>query len=375
MARAAVHLLGRRLKGGILIGQAPVHPVPRLDLVAGGHPMPTLESVEAGRGALEVARKVQAGERLLVLLSGGASALMVVPADGVTLEDKRDVTATLLAAGVDIEALNMVRKHLSAIKGGWLAAATPVRCHTLVISDVVGDNVSVIGSGPTVADASTFENGLDVMRHAGGLDAFPPRAVTRLERGAAGEHAETPKPGDVRLVNGEVVLAGGRRDAMNGAAEEASRRGYRTHVLEGAVTGEARDAARAYLAQATAVAASSPRPLCIVSSGETTVRVAGSGRGGRNQEFVLAAAPGLGAFGDLAMCASVGTDGVDGPTPAAGALADTFTLTRARQAGLAPPGDFLLRNDAYRFFEALGDLIQTGPTGTNVGDLQILLTR
>jgi hydroxypyruvate reductase len=231
----------------------------------------------------------------------------------------------------------------------------------------------VIGSGPTVADPSTFGDALGVLRRHGGLGAFSARVVGRLERGVRGEWPETPKPGDARLARGEAFVVGGRADAMKGAADEAATRGYRVIILDDAVTGEARDAAPEYVARIRSLADAAERPLCIISSGETTVTVRGTGRGGRNQEFALAAARELASLGFEAACASIGTDGVDGPTRAAGAIADDSTARRAAQAGLPSIDDYLRQNDAGRFFEALGDLLITGPTGTNVGDLQVLL--
>lgn len=373
MAAQAARLLGVRLRGGLVVGLPPVEARAPLEGVGGGHPVPTDASVDAGRRALALAAGRADGDALIVLLSGGASALMAQPAPGVTLEDKQSATATLLRNSADIGSLNAVRKHLSTIKGGGLAAATRAACWTLAISDVVDDDLSVIGSGPTVADPSTFDGALEGLRDHGGLDAFSPRVVARLERGVRGELAETPKPGDARLARSEAFVIGGRADAMSGAAEEAARLGYRVLVVDEAVTGEARDAARAYLARVRSAAVAGERPLCVISSGETTVTVRGTGTGGRNQEFTLAAAIGLASLGSVVACASVGTDGVDGPTRAAGAIADDSTVRRAARASLPPIEDYLRRNDAGSFFEALGDLVVTGPTGTNVGDLQVLL--
>jgi hydroxypyruvate reductase len=341
-------------------------------MVVGGHPTPTAESERGGRRALAVAESLRADETLVVLLSGGASALMAVPADGLTLEDKQATTRQLLRAGADIHALNTVRKHLSAIKGGWLAARASGPCRTFAISDVVGDDVSVIGSGPTVPDASTFRDTLDVLRGFGGDDAYPTSVIDRVTRGAAGRAAETPKPGDRRLDHAETYVIGGRRNAMDGAASEATARGYRVVRVDDAVVGDARFAGPSHLRACLARAEGVGRPVCIVSSGETTVRVTGDGKGGRNQEFVLACAEPLASAGVTAVLASVGTDGIDGPTDAAGAIVDNSTFDRARAAHLRPSG-FLDRNDAYAFFSDLQDLIITGPTGTNVGDLQVLL--
>ena len=370
------------VRRGLVVSNAAGDAPPGLTLIIGGHPMPTPASEDAGRRALALAESLGHDDRLLVLISGGASALLALPAAGVTLDDKRQTTDRLLRAGADIHALNTVRKHLSAIKGGWLAARTRAACDALVISDVVGDDLSVIASGPTVADASTFQEALDVLRRHGGADRYAPNAVARLRAGAAGEVEETPKPGDSRLARATTRIIGSRMDAMAGAADQASALGYAVVRLSDAIVGEARTAAAAHVRAAMASAAAGPRPVCVISSGETTVHVSGRGKGGRNQEFALAAAasehpspvpvqyghPSPGAWA----LASVGTDGIDGPTDAAGAIADATTRDRARAAGLDPHA-FLSDNNAYAFFDALGDLIHTGPTGTNVGDLQVFL--
>jgi hydroxypyruvate reductase len=373
MAGAARRALGGRIVEGLVVAPEAPCVAPPLMGFAAGHPTPTPESEAAGRRALALAdaTATHPDEQLLVLLSGGASALMAVPADGLTLDDKRETTARLLRAGADIGALNTVRKHLSAIKGGWLAARAGV-CRTLAISDVVGDDSSVIASGPTVADTSTYEQALAVLVTYGGVSQYSPAVVAHLRAGAAGRIAETPKPGDARLDRATISLAGGRRDAMTGARLEAERRGYHVSVVDDPVVGEARRTAVAHVRAMLARARSLPRPLCIVSSGETTVRVVGGGRGGRNQELALAAAGVLAQAGAAAVFGSVGTDGVDGPTDAAGGVADSTTVARAHAAGV-DLRRCLDDNNAYAALDALGDLIRTGPTGTNVGDLQVLL--
>jgi glycerate 2-kinase len=380
MATAASKRFGRAIRRGLVIASTPADAPPGFDAIVGGHPLPTAASADAGRGALALADAVASDETLLVLLSGGASALMAAPADGVSLDDKRAATEQLLRAGADIQALNTVRKHLSAIKGGWLAARAKGRTLALAISDVVGDDLSVIASGPTVGDASAFGDALDVLRRFGGDAAFPAAVVARLRRGADRGVPETPKPDDPRLARTTTRVIGSRRDAMAGASAEAATRGYEVLRIDDPVVGEARTTAVAHVRAVIAQASSRARPLCVISSGETTVHVTGRGKGGRNQEFALAAARGqspsdrLGTVpGQAAWAiASVGTDGIDGPTDAAGALVDSTTLTRAAAAGLSPDR-FLSDNNAYAFFDALGDLIHTGPTGTNVGDLQVIL--
>ena len=366
MAAAAARRLGPRIRDGLIVTTEPGDgPFP---VLVGSHPVPTHASEAAGRSALRLARAANEADTLLVLLSGGASALMAVPIDGITLDDKAGTTALLLNDGASIASLNCVRKHLSAIKGGRLAAGTGARTITLAISDVVGDDLTVIGSGPTVADTSTYADALRALDDHGGRQRFPLPVVSHLTAGTRGELPETPKTIDGR---GDVArVIGGRRDAMRGAAEAARARGYTVQVVDAPVIGEARTAAGPWIA--AAAQASGHTPVCLVSSGETTVRVSGTGRGGRNQEFALALVDVISRFTRPAALASVGTDGVDGPTDAAGAMVDSSTRARANAAGLSPDG-FLANNDAYRFFAALGDLIHTGPTGTNVGDLQIIL--
>jgi glycerate 2-kinase len=340
-----------------------------------GHPEPNEVSVASGRQALSIASDAhRAGEPLVVLLSGGASAMLAVPADGLTLDDKVQATRALLSSGLPIAAMNGVRKHLSAIKGGRLAARAG-RSVTFAISDVhapIEDDPAIIGSGPTVADRSTFADAVEALTGAGVLDAMPAAVREHLARGAAGEHEETIKSGDPRLARSEFFIVGTRHDAMDGVVSEARRRGYQVALIAAPMLGEARDAARAFIAEARQRGTSASSPLCVVASGETTVRIDGTaGVGGRNQEFALAAAEDLASFGACAL-ASIGTDGIDGPTDAAGAIADSTTMARARALGL-DGATALGAHDSHSFFRALGDLVITGPTGTNVGDVQIFL--
>ncbi len=341
--------------------------------IESSHPVPDARSVDAGGRALASARALAPGRGLLVLLSGGASSLMALPSAGITLEDKQAATRRLLGAGASIHELNAVRKHLSAVKGGRLASAAVGPVLALAISDVVGDDLSVIGSGPTVADPSTFADAMDVVGRFGGPEAFPTAVMARLRAGARGELDETPKPDDVRLERSVTRIIGSRADAAAGAAIAARSLGYRTIVIDEAVVGLARDAGPRFVQEAARRAGPGDDPACVIATGETTVRVTGRGRGGRNQEVVLSAARTLAALPMAAALLSGGTDGVDGPTDAAGAMADGVTLARAERAGLRPPEAYLDDNDAYRFFGALGDLVITGPSDTNVGDIQILL--
>ena len=338
----------------------------------GGHPLPTEGSVAAARRALEMAQASGADDLLVVLLSGGGSALMAFPASGVTLADKQQTARTLMEQSADIHELNTVRKHLSTIKGGQLAIAARGTVLTLAVSDVVGDDLSVIASGPTVADDSTYMDALAILNARGGEAAFPRAVVERFRRGTAGEVPETPASGDVRLQRAIARVIGPQRGAITGAEVAARSLGYHVHVVREPVTGEARESAVAHVRRVASEAGTLPRPFCVISSGETTVTVRGRGRGGRNQEFTLAMAGVLAELGENVAAASIGTDGIDGPTDAAGAIVDSTTLQRAHDARLAAD-DFLKDNNTYAFFERLDDLIKTGPTATNVGDLQVIL--
>jgi hydroxypyruvate reductase len=374
MAEAFAGIAGDQIRDGIVIGtHLPMTLPPRLEWIPSGHPLPDARSVAAGRRALDVAHRTDPSETLVVLLSGGASALMAVPAGRLTLEDKRTAVNALLKGAADITALNTIRKHLSAVKGGRLAAAASGPTVCLAISDVVGDDLSVIGSGPTVPDPSTYQ---DAWRHIDrlGVEAeLTPAARDYLRAGLEGAIAETPKAGDPRLAESITRVIGGRFEAMNGAAEAARSLGYEVILIDDPVVGDARTMGPHVLERARSMAAGEKRPVAVIASGETTVKVVGAGKGGRNQEIALSVAKLLAAESADVAVGSVGTDGIDGPTDAAGALVDPSTLARAAATGLPAPDTYLADNNSYAFFDALGDLIRTGPTCTNVGDLQVIL--
>jgi glycerate 2-kinase len=373
MASGCLDVFGAQITGGLGVGLPDeAGAAPPLEWVASSHPVPDDRSVRAGRAALDLARSLEDDDVLCVLLSGGASAMLAVPAPGITLDDKRTTTARLLAAGADITSLNTVRKHLSEIKGGRLSAATRARVLAWLLSDVVGNDPSVIGSGPTVADATTFEGALRVLDRFGGRGTYPVTVVARLEQGAAGHVSETPKPGAADLLRTTTEVIGSAVDAVNAAATLARRLGYQIVISDTPVTGEARDAARTHAEWLTDQLSRHSGRVCLVSSGETTVTVRGKGIGGRNQEFALALAMAWEDHGRPTVVASLGTDGVDGPTDAAGARVNRDTIARARGRGL-DAGLALQANDSWSFFNALGGLMRTGPTGTNVGDVQIVL--
>jgi hydroxypyruvate reductase len=269
--------------------------------------------------------------------------------------------------------MNCVRKHISALKGGQLARlAYPAALVALILSDVVGDDLDVIGSGPTVPDRSTFAEARQIIEKYGLSSRIPPSVARRL----SGGFPETPKPGDTIFAQVQNLIVGSNRLAVDAAARQARALGFHTLVLSTFIEGEAREVARVHaaIARELRVAGRPARlPACVISGGETTVTIRGKGLGGRNQEFALAAALYIAGLHDVAML-SAGTDGTDGPTDAAGAIADGSSVARAEKAGLRPER-FLANNDSYHFFERLGDLIRTGPTGTNVADLQIILAR
>ena len=376
MASAFASVSPRRCDTALVVGTHRTLELPEgFRWIRAAHPTPDASSVEAARLALAQAAAVPSGGMLVVLLSGGSSSLLALPVDSVPLEDKQATIRHLLRAGADIHALNAVRKHISAIKGGQLAAACGGRTLGLALSDVVDDDLSVIGSGPTVPDPTTFEDAWIVIERFGGATAFPGSVVRRLSEGRLGRVDDTPKPGHRSLTRADTRLIGGRHSAMDGARAEAERLGYVVELFDEAVTGEARDAG-AHLARVARelAAPADGRCRCLLWSGETTVTVRGQGRGGRNQELALAAASALVGAGNLAIL-SAGTDGIDGPTDAAGAIVDSSTWSRASRGdgGSPDPAAALQANDSYRVFEALGDLVRTGPTDTNVGDVQIAL--
>jgi glycerate 2-kinase len=371
MFAAAAPLVG--VRAGVVATPVKIQePGGNVDVFEAGHPAPNAASVAAAERALTIAAESARDRGLMVLLSGGASAMLAAPVDGVTLDDKMRTARALMQAGAPIHELNCVRKHLSRIKGGQLAAAAR-RTITLALSDVHGpiaDDPSVIGSGPTVPDDTTYRDAFEILR---ARRVEPPRSVAaHLERGMRGEVEETIKPGDARLADSIYTVIGNRDAAAEGARRQAEARGFTVAVIAGATSGEAKEAARAFVDEALRIAANAGRPLCVIASGETTVTVRGDGAGGRNQEFALAAAAHLASFDAPFALGSAGTDGIDGPTDAAGAVVDAATIDRASRMGLDWQAS-LARNDAYHFFEPLGDLIMWGPTGTNVGDLHVLL--
>jgi hydroxypyruvate reductase len=377
MAEAVERIVGTRFTRGLVVtkhGHAASY-AGICEVVEAGHPVPDEAGMRAGREVIALLAELTAKDLLIVAISGGASALLCAPVEGISLAAKQQTTDLLLRAGADIHELNCVRKHMSLLKGGNLAArAYPARVLSLLLSDVVGDSLDVIGSGLTAPDPSTFSRAMGILENRGVWRDLPRAVRQHLEKGARGEIAETPKRGDALFRNVSNVIVGSSRQALEAAAVEAERRGYRPLILSSRIQGEAREAARLHadiLWEAITSGHPLQPPACILSGGETTVTVRGAGKGGRNQEFALAAALALPGAAN-ALLLSAGTDGTDGPTDAAGALADGDTVARAAARGLDAAA-FLARNDSYAFFDALGDLVKTGPTGTNVMDVNIML--
>jgi glycerate 2-kinase len=369
MAQVVEEILGDRISAGlVVVKDGHLAPTRIVSIVEAGHPVPDARGERAAGGLLALA--TSAGERDLVLflVSGGGSALTPAPASPVTLAEKQAVTRALLEAGATIGELNAVRKHLSRLKGGQLArTAAPAAVLTLVLSDVIGDPLDVIASGPTAPDPTTFGRALDVLRERGVLAAAPATVRERLTAGARGAIAETPKPGDPLFRRVANAVIGNNALIATAAVERARALGYRPQLLTRELQGEARSVAR----QLVELARSLPPPACVIASGETTVTVRGRGRGGRCQEFALAAALLVESEPGITVLAA-GTDGTDGPTDAAGAIVDGSTVERARRAGL-DARVALDDNDAYHVLRATGDLIVSGPTNTNLLDLYAVL--
>jgi glycerate 2-kinase len=376
MAAAMESALGDQVSGGVVaVKDGHLAPTRRIRLLEAGHPVPDERGARAAAEILATARAAGADDLVVVLVSGGGSALTPAPAPPVTLADKQAVTRLLLAAGATINQLNAVRKHLSLLKGGQLArAAAPAHVHGLLLSDVIGNPLDVIGSGPTAPDASTYADALLILDRFGIRAKTPRSVIDRLERGARGDIPETPKPDDPmfrRVVN---VVIGNNALVVDAAAARSAALGWAPFVLTRSLEGEAREVARDWAGLARRIKAGQgpvATPACVIAGGETTVTVGGQGQGGRCQEFALAAAIELEGLDGVVMLAA-GTDGSDGPTTAAGAVADGLSACRAREKGL-DPREHLEDNDSHPLFACLGDLVITGPTNTNLLDLYLLL--
>jgi hydroxypyruvate reductase len=378
MARAITDALGDRLFGGVVIVKdgysqpcEGFKPSQGLRILEASHPLPDERGLRATQAIIELLRSCQPDELVICLISGGASALLTAPVKGVSLTDLQALTRLLLACGASINEINTLRKHLDQVKGGQLARlAQPARLVTLILSDVVGDVLDVIGSGPTVPDSTSFADAYAVLERYGLLGQAPPSIVDYLQLGCQGGIPETPKPDDPLFNRVQNVIVGSNLQAAEAAREQALAEGFNAMLLTTYLQGEARQAGR-WLAAIARQIVSTGQPLlppaCLVVGGETTVTLLGDGLGGRNQEMALGAVTDLAGLPGV-LLVTLATDGGDGPTDAAGAVVTGETLQRATRLGLHP-GNYLSRNDAYHFFQALGDLFVTGPTGTNVNDL------
>ncbi|MEJ2732555.1 MAG: glycerate kinase [Anaerolineae bacterium] len=378
MSAALFGMVGDRLAGGVVVTKYG-HLDPRLNtgpvqVVEAGHPIPDEAGVDGARRMADLLGKVSGRDLVLAVISGGGSALLTLPAEGVTLSDLQGTTELLLRSGATIVELNTIRKHLSQIKGGGLARmAGQAPVASLILSDVVGDPLDVIASGPTVPDPTTFADAWAVQERYGLTKRLPVAVCDHLQAGLEGTLPDTPKPGAALFERVQTVVIGSNRLAAEAATDTAQAHGLNALLLSTFVEGEAREVARVAAALVKELVTHDrpvPRPACLVWGGETTVNVRGQGLGGRNQELALAAAVAMEGLPEVVLVA-LGTDGTDGPTDAAGAVATGETVARAHSLGLDPVAH-LADNDAYPFFDALGDLIRTGPTGPNVNDLLFL---
>ena len=382
MVRAAIETMGQAVTGGVAITKyghlAPSEKHLAIDFREAGHPLPDENGLAATMEIIRLAGTFDARTFVLCLISGGGSALLVAPYGAISLKEKQEAVDLLLKGGATIHELNAVRKHLSRVKGGRLAQImSPATIESLILSDVMGDDLDVIASGPTAPDTSTYEGALRVVEKYGLSTRLAPSILGLLKEGASGAAPETPKAGDPvfsRVVN---RIVGNNSGALEAAARKARALGFDAAVSPEPVQGEARDAGRRLAQKAMAVQSGrSPEAhtkRCLISGGETTVSVKGHGLGGRNMELALAFALAVEGREGITLL-SAGTDGTDGPTDAAGAIVDGKTAPDARARGISPE-DYLARNDSYHFFEKAGGLLRTGPTGTNVMDIQVMLVK
>ena len=372
MGGAVEEVLGDRVADGIVnVKYGHVAPTRRITVHEAGHPVPDEQGLAGTRQMVRLLEQTGPEDLVITVISGGGSALMDLPAGGITLEHMKELTDALLRSGATINQINTIRKHLSEVKGGGLARlASPARVISLILSDVVGNPLDVIASGPTVPDSTTYEDAWQVLEQFDLTGRVPEPMADRLRSGMRGEIPETPKEGDEIFRRVQNVVVASNELAAEAAIATAQKEGFNTLLLTTFLEGEAREAGKMFAAIGREVVTYGrpvARPACVIAGGETTVTVRGNGKGGRNQEMALAAAMKIAGMEDVMIVASA-TDGNDGPTDATGAIADGDTLARASEQGLKAT-DFLARNDAYHFFDRIGDLIKTGPTNTNVNDL------
>ena len=376
MAKAVEDILGPYLNNGwIVVKYGHGLPLKKTDIMEAGHPIPDEAGLEAAEELLKQAQKCTEKDMIICAFSGGGSALLPAPFPPLTLDQKQETTRLLLECGATINEINSIRKHLSRSKGGWLAKeAYPATVVSLLLSDVIGDRLDVIASGPTVPDESTYSDCIKIIDRYELSDRLPKSVADYFKKGAAGSLSETPKAGDPVFSKVQNLIVGNNRESLLAARERAISLGYNTIILSSQIEGEAREVAQVFAAIGKEISQAnlpiSP-PACIIAGGETTVTIQGRGKGGRSQELALACAIAIDGWKGISLL-SAGTDGTDGPTDAAGAIVNGTTCKRARQTNLYPRG-FLLANDSYTFFESLGDLLKTGPTRTNVMDIICML--
>lgn len=376
MAKALEEIFGDYLTDGwIIVKYGYGMPLEKTHTMEAGHPIPDEAGLKATEVVLDQIRECTEEDLIICAFSGGGSALLAAPAPPINLDQKQETTRLLLDSGATINEINAIRKHLSRTKGGWLAkTADPATLVSLILSDVIGDRLDVIASGPTVPDESTFADCTEIIQRYDLVDRLPETVAEYFRQGRAGIVPETPKVGDPVFSRVQNLIVGNNRGALLAAQEQAISLGYKTMILSSQIEGEAREVAQVFAAIGKEICQAglpiSP-PACVLAGGEPTVTIQGKGKGGRNQELALACAISIDGW-DRIFLLSAGTDGTDGPTDAAGAIVSGLTCRRARQADLNPYS-YLLANDSYSFFESLGDLLKTGPTRTNVMDIICML--
>jgi glycerate 2-kinase len=376
MAQAIEEILGNRISAGfVIVPYGSKQQTQIIQINEAKHPIPDETGLAGAKNILKTAQETTEDDLLICLISGGGSSLMPLPLHGLTLQDKQTLTESLLRSGATINEINVIRKHLSSFKGGWLAKkAYPATVLNLILSDVVGDSLETIASGPTVGDPSTFADAKKVLEKYDLWLNAPASARQMIMDGVEGKLEETPKPNDPVFEKVHNIIVGNNKTATEAAAEYLKSQGLKTVRFDEPLEGEAKQVGKAlanFASKVSSFSFSLPKPLAVVAGGETTVKVAGKGVGGRNQEMALSAALGL-SDADNCVIASLCTDGVDGPTDAAGAVVDSETSRHGTRLGLNIAA-FLIENDSYHFFAELGDLIMTGPTGTNVNDISVIV--
>lgn len=376
MAQATEEVLGDEIDSGAVVSKTGYQaPLKKIKLYFGGHPYPDENGVKGTQTIIETVSEAGENDLVISLFSGGGSSLLVSPFDGISLEDKKRITQLLLKCGANIDEINTIRKHISKVKGGRLAKlAYPAQIVSLILSDVIGDRLDSIASGPTVPDPTTFKDCLEVLFKYKLMDKIPKSIKVFLENNQNKKDCETLKPEDLVFEKVKNIIVGSNLSALKEAQRKAKELDFNTLMLSSTISGDTRKAALEHAELARRIKVEKkivPPPACVISGGETTVEVKGKGLGGRNQEFVLVSAIEIDGLKNVVI-ASLNTDGTDGPTDAAGAICDGFTVSRAKKKNLDPK-EYLDQNDSYHFFQQLGDLIKTGPTNTNVMDIHIIL--